>query len=106
MRKLKAYMAYNRKAGPQKGTFLIFHYDISGAKKIAWPHCRDSICEEYIDMGITEINDAPWLFDEMKGEGPQIIVNPKSCNACFRWGHTPIDDEGMCESCKNGGDYD
>jgi hypothetical protein len=106
MRKLKAYMIYDVS---EEAAFLVFHYTAREAKKIAWPTARDSICDNYIDMRVRIIRNAPWLFEEMKSDKPQVIESPRSCNICEKWGHSRILQSGMCENCLNlitGGDYD
>lgn len=103
MGKLKAYTAFNNVAGPEEGAFLVFAYTAKEAKKIAWPIARDTICDDgyFTELGIRQIKQAPWLFFEMVKDEPHVIENPKSCDACFRWGHTPILEDGLCEECHN-----
>jgi len=99
MRKLNAYEVFCEGYGSERGAFLVFHYTVKEAKKIAWPFARDSICDNYIDMRVREIPDAPWLFEEMKSDKPQVIESPRSCDICERWGHSRILQDGICGSC-------
>lgn len=103
MRKLKAYMAFSRMGGPESGAFLVFAHTAKEAKKISWPAAL-LICEDFgfLDLGIRLIKDAPWLFGEMEKDEPHVIECPKSCNECEKWGHSRINEDGICEMCRNG----
>lgn len=52
-------------------------------------------------VGATKLNKSPWLMEESRGNYPHVVMNPKSCKVCERWGYSPIGNDGMCDDCRN-----
>lgn len=99
--KLKAYIAYNGYCySEERIAILIFHYTAKEAKKLAWQEAATELVDgEYIDLVVKWMKDSPWLMEEKTKDEPHVIWSPKSCNACFGWGHTVINENGLCGDC-------
>lgn len=96
--KMKAYMAYSRTAGQSEAAVLIFANSVKEAKRIGWSSVLYEICDnEYIDIGINQMKDSPWVFAEMKSDKPHVVEDPECCSQCESWGSELID--GICQSC-------
>src|SRR5680860_190594 len=96
---MKAYMGYSQISGQSEAAVLIFANNIREAKKIGWDSILCDICDnEYIDIGITQMKNSPWLFEEMKSNKPHVIEDPESCNECGLWGYELTD--RVCENCR------
>lgn len=93
----RAYMAYDRHAGPNDGAILVFAANAREAKKLAWPALYGWGTDFFIDVGIR------WLRSDCehmrRKEGPHVVESPPSCCDCEMWYSEPLDSDGRCEGC-------
>ena len=99
-------MAFSRSGGPIEGAVLVFANTAREAKKVAFPVMDGDIWDGWIDLAVWWLqgDDNKHLFEsegdkELLARGlAHVIDNPKSCNACERWG-PEIMASGMCDKC-------
>lgn len=101
---LKAYIVFDRNAGPQEGASLAFARTSSEARRIGW-----KTLQSWFGTGWTEVrsrwlpSSTKWLAEQesvdLEGE-PRIIDSPRYCERCELWGTGPLDAEGICEHCR------
>jgi hypothetical protein len=103
---LKPYMG---SAGePEEGAVLIFATSQREAKKIFWQTCQGDVAgDDYLCVRVTRLRDKDWLITDanqafLLGGKPHVVVSPKSCKCCGCWGHEPIEDSGLCDTCLRG----
>ena len=103
---LRTYMVYSRAGGPQEGAALVFAHNRQEARVMGWWHTGSGdFTDELLDFESRRLKDRPWLYAEADQEKfrqglPHIILVPKSCKRCRRWGQSPIGEDGLCEECR------
>jgi hypothetical protein len=103
---LKAYMVYSLFLGPQEGAGLVFAHTVREARKIGWQIIGRDFTDQYIDFAATWLRNEPWLFDEAdpdklaNGVAHAVFI-PNGCNQCGRWGHSRINEFGLCGECED-----
>jgi hypothetical protein len=104
-RKLNMYMGYSREMGPGEGAVLIFAHTAREARKIAWAGFV-FLDTDYLDFAVNRLWNKDWLYEEadqdkLDADTPHVIDSPKGCESCWHWGHEPIGDDDLCNSCRH-----
>jgi carbon storage regulator len=100
---MRAYMVFDREAGPAEGAVLVFHHTAQAAKSLGWRTVQAWTTAEWTDVSAKWIkNGEEELAEEnnvdLKGH-PRMIESPKACQRCELWGRTPLNAFGVCEFC-------
>ena len=103
---MKPYMIYSRGLGAEEGAALVFAISVQEAKRVGWHGMGYLLTDEYIDLGVSLIRGKDFLFEEADQKKLQsgiahVIDNPKICSRCELWGISPLDDNGLCEDCRD-----
>lgn len=90
----------------EEGALLVFAHTAREARKLAWQksHWLSDWCD-YIDVRATLIKTANWLWAEADKEKlaqdiPHIVDEPLCCEDCWRWGHSPVGADYICDECR------
>jgi hypothetical protein len=88
----------------EEGAILIFAHTAREARNIGWNDCPFET--EFIDFATKRIRNENWLYEEadqnkLANGIPHVIDNPKTCLSCGCWGGCPIDDDCLCEPCRD-----
>lgn len=100
---LRAYMVFDRGAGPEEGACLVFAHTSAEAKRIGWREVEGWLGSEWTEVGVRWMRrDTEWLAEQegvdLEGE-PVLVDSPKACSECDMWGRSPLNDKGRCELC-------
>jgi hypothetical protein len=106
MSELKPYMIYSRGLGKENGAALVFAKTAKEAKKVGWSGIGSSLTDEYIDLGVRLMKEEDFLFEQADQKKlnfgiAHVIDNPKFCVMCEMWGISQLDENGLCENCRD-----
>jgi len=103
--KLLPYSAYSRELGSSEGAVLVFARNSREAKKVVARNCLGWLVGDYTDIAVRRLREyEDYLYtladqEKLAKNEPHVIDSPPFCKLCERWG-TPLDEEGICEDCR------
>lgn len=103
---LRMYMGYSASGGSSEGAILIFAHTAREARNVGWQVMGDELTGgEFLDFRASRIRGCEWLRDECDKEKyandqAHVIRDVKSCEACERWGESPIGLDNLCLECR------
>lgn len=103
---MRAYVVHN--GDVTQSAVLVFHHTARKARYLGWT-VLDSwgVCDDYIEARTIWIKDDAYLQTLKVSDLPHYIESPPSCDCCEKWPfHAPLDEEGMCETCRDEAEAD
>jgi len=106
---LKPYVGYCPASGTHEGADLIFAHTSREARKVGYAYT--DLVDSYLDYAVRLMEGDDWLLEyadkNLLVTDTAHVCAPShypTCPRCERWG-TPLLEDGICESCHEGGNY-
>ena len=101
-KRMRAYSAFSRSAGPQEGAVLVVAHTARAAKRIAWPLWLCWNMDDYTDLAMRWLRDENLLAladqDKLAAGIEHAVDSPLGCQSCKLWGYG-VDADGACCHC-------